>query len=682
MIKKILQLLNNYRVTPFVLLLLTIISYGLLTPFIGYFMDDWYLIWFKHVFGAIQYPAYFALDRPFMGYFYVAASFLLRGSESPLVWQIFALILRWLSTYALWGMLNVLWPNNKRQNTWVVLLAAVFPGFTQHWIAVVYSFFYACLAGFFLSITLMIKAIQNRSRFWIYYLCSVLLAAYSVAASEFYYGLELVRLAILWIVISRTNVGFWTRVKQTIKYWAIYFVIFVAFTIWRAFFFVSANHEVSILSQLVTQPKTMVIDLLRKVYQAVVDSLMNAWVNPFNIANYPAKGTVPWVVLVLVTTIFFGLFFWLRAITRADETSWEETRSWSKEAFWIGLIGSIVAVLPFWAADLQIDYLYPFDRFMLAYLLGSCLLIVAILELFGSQAKKTFIIIAVLVSVGAGYQLTESYHYKNLWSQQETLYWQLNWRMPGLKPGTALLTWDVPNGDYYSGYALSAQLNWTYADEIPNRVAPYEFILMSRGQNKDISSLAPNIKIESDFRTYSFIGNTSNSVYIAYDGNGCLRVLDSKLTPPLGVLDDYNKEVLDASSLSNLSLITQEGTTPNHPPLVVFGAEPVHTWCYYFEKAEFARQYNEYDKTLSLLNEAQEKGYAPANLSEWYPFVEAYLHLGKMEEAKGITQEIISKGSKIFETGICNVWTNYSAEITDPVEHQNLETMIRSLGCQ
>jgi hypothetical protein len=32
-------------------------------------MDDWYILWFKHVFGALQYPQYFALDRPLMGYF-------------------------------------------------------------------------------------------------------------------------------------------------------------------------------------------------------------------------------------------------------------------------------------------------------------------------------------------------------------------------------------------------------------------------------------------------------------------------------------------------------------------------------------------------------------------------------------------------------------------------------------
>jgi len=254
--------------------------------------------------------------------------------------------------------------------------------------------------------------------------------------------------------------------------------------------------------------------------------------------------------------------------------------------------------------------------------------------------------------------------------------------MPGLQPGTVLFTWDVPNGEYYSGYALSAQLNWTYADEIVDRVVPYEFILLSSGQNKEIKSLTPNTVIQSDFRTYSFIGNTSDSVYVAYDGEGCLRVLDAQLTPPLGVLADYSKEVLDAASLSNLSLITTEGSNPNHPPLEVLGAEPSHNWCYYFEKAELARQFKQYDQTIALLNEAQAKGFKPLELSEWYPFIDAYLHIGNLDEAQRISQVVLAEDNKIFETGVCHIWAGFSEEITGSASQKDINSIMQSLGCQ
>jgi len=199
--QRVLSFITSRKFTPWLLLLLTIISFGLLIPFMGYFMDDWYLIWFKHTFGALQYPAYFALDRPLMGYFYVIANALLFNSESPLVWHIFGLLTRWVCTLALWQFLNTLWPRNLKQNTWVALLAAVFPGFIQHWIIVVYSFFYVCLAGLFFSFTLMIRAIRDRNHFWFNYILSILIGFYSFAAAEFYSGLELIRPVILWILL-------------------------------------------------------------------------------------------------------------------------------------------------------------------------------------------------------------------------------------------------------------------------------------------------------------------------------------------------------------------------------------------------------------------------------------------------------------------------------------------------
>jgi hypothetical protein len=246
-------------------------------------------------------------------------------------------------------MLNSLWPANKRQNTWVALLAAVFPGFTQQWFAVIYCFFFTCLAGFFVSITLMIRAIQNPKRFWINYPLSILLMAYCVPASEFFVGLELVRGAVIWLVVSRTQQRFWKRALKTIKFWTVYLIVFIAFMIWRAFFFVSVNHGVSIVPQLMGHPVDVLINSIKKVYQAMIDSLLNAWVNPFNITNYPAKGMMGILILVLSVLVLIGLILWLNKLPRQEDGEATDTPSlWHKEAFWIGLISVVVAVLPFW----------------------------------------------------------------------------------------------------------------------------------------------------------------------------------------------------------------------------------------------------------------------------------------------------------------------------------------------
>jgi hypothetical protein len=95
MSQKVRRFVFDYRFSPWLFLLICILSYGLFLPFIGLYLDDWYLIWFKHVFGSLDYIKYFNLDRPLMGYFFIVANFLLGGSESPLVWQIFGIFTSW-----------------------------------------------------------------------------------------------------------------------------------------------------------------------------------------------------------------------------------------------------------------------------------------------------------------------------------------------------------------------------------------------------------------------------------------------------------------------------------------------------------------------------------------------------------------------------------------------------------
>ena len=682
MIKKLLKWTESDFFTPLVLLIITILSYGIFSHSISFFMDDWYAIWFGHTFGASQYPAFFASDRPLEGYYYLLVSTLLGQSVSPFVWQIYGLVLRWLCAYSLLGMLNAIWPANRRQNTWVALLAAVFPGFTQQWIVVSFSFHLFCLAGYFLSINLMVRAVRDMRKYWLLYLFSVLLGFYSVAAAEFYYGLEFVRLAVLWIVLQQTYPRFWPRLAQAFKYWTAYLLLFLGFTVWRVFFYVSANHAVTVFSQFTHSPVSFLTQSVRATYEAIFAAVVGAWTQALDLASYPDQGIMSWVILVLVVIVSAGITLWLVRLAKREPPSDQSVESnWGRQAFWVSSLSLVLAIIPFWAAGQTIGNQYPNDRFLLAYLFGSCLWIVAVLEILTRKTVRTALIIGLLVAAGVGFQFTQGLHYRNIWKQQDSLYWQIVWRMPSIQPGTTLMAGNFPNRGYYSDGAVTAQLNWTYANGIKSdRVIPYEFVLLDSTQREAYLNLSPNLPITSDFRTYRFVGNTSASLLISYNGESCLRVLDTQLTPPQGILDDYSKQVLDAADLSDLSLISQ--TPANHPPLAAIGAEPAHTWCYYFEKAELARQYKEYSQTLSLLNQAQEKGYSPTNLSEWFPFIDAYLHLGDFDQAKTVSQQINDSGNKIYEFGMCRVWSNFVAETSVPTKLQNLDALMKAISCK
>ncbi len=681
--RKTISFLTSGLSTPWLLLLLTSISFGLTIPFLGYFMDDWYLIWFKHAFSALEYPAYFALDRPLMGYFYIAANALLFNSESPLVWHIFGILTRWVCTLALWQFLNTLWPKNLKQNTWVALLAAVFPGFTQHWIVVVYSFFYICLAGLFFSFTLMIRALRSRKLFWLNYILSILIGFYAYAAAEFYFGLELIRPLIIWFVLADFFPVRRQRFWKTLKYWSPYLVVYLAFGVWRTFFFESMNHTITLTDQLSTSLWGVIIRGLGKTINAVLESTLTVWTQILDLSNYPSLGKIPWLIFILSLTVFFILIWWLRSHWKNNRNDNGETPdSWSSQSFWLGVFSLIVAVLPFWAADLDVSTIYPYDRFMLAYLFGSCLIVAGMINQFSRNRNLQVAFLSILVAAAVAFQVNHSVRYKNLAAYQKELIWQLAWRAPDLHPGTTLVTHTLPSLEYLSGNAITSQVNWTYSiapvDE--NRTMKYFFLFLTSPQQDAVKELAPDRAIHYRFRTWQFIGSTNQILAVSDTSKGCLRVLDAELTPVNTVVELYPKSMADAVDLSNLDVIIADGSQKT-PPTLFFRDEPAHTWCYYFEKADLARQYGDYAKSYSLVKEANSLSFYPLDLTEWYPFIDGALHLGHFDEATELSTRIIPD-SYLVHNGVCNTWENYMESVQGDEElSKKALDQLSKMGC-
>jgi tetratricopeptide (TPR) repeat protein len=659
-VKNILAAIISRKFTPWLLLILTILSFGLLIPAMGYFMDDWYLIWFKHTFGALQYPAYFSLDRPLMGYFYVVANALLFNSESPVVWHIFGLLTRWLCTLALWQFLNTLWPKNERQNTWVALLAAVFPGFIQHWIVVVYSFFYTCLAGLFFSFTLMIRAVRDHKHFWLNYILSILIGFYSFAAAEFYSGLELIRPVILWIaLLGLVPVGkkhFW----QVLKYWAPYLAGFIGFTFWRAFFFESMNHAVAITGQLSSSLRDVIVKTAGKLVQTIIDSSISVWTQTVDLSNYPSFGKTGFSLIILALVVFSALALWLRSFNRqTTEQQENDADAWGKQSFWLGAISLVVALMPFWAADLEVSPVYPYDRFLLAYLMGSCLLIAGLINQFSRSRTLQVVFLSLLVATSTAFQYNQMVRYRTMADYQRNLIWQLVWRAPDLKPGTAIMAYGLPYQGYLSDNALTTELQWVYSnnDISDTRALDYAFIFINSPHIENIEELSPNHAINYDFRTYKFVGNTNQTLMVGGKSGGCLRLLDEYFTPAQSFVDLYPKPMLDATGISNLDTVITSAAQKT-PPAFLFGSEPAHTWCYYFEKAELARQVGDYAQAYDLIQQATQLQFAPKDLTEWYPYIDASLRLGHFDEAVELSRRIIV-GDSVVKYGVCHTWENY-----------------------
>jgi len=680
--KKIIQkIIDHSFFIPIVILILTIISYGLFIPFLGFYMDDWYIIWFKHTFGASQFIQYFSIDRPLESVFFIFANGLAFNSISPIVWQIITLVFHWLSILSIWIFLKTLWPKNQKQINTVAFLAAVYPGFTQSNM-IQYSFHFFCLACLFLSFTLTVKSIQNPKKYWIYMILSILFGLYAYAGADFFAGLELIRPVIIWIAVSRNLPNLNQKVKKTGLLEIPYFVIYLFFLIWRVFFYESLNHKVALNTSLIKTPIQTIMILLQTIWQSGSNGVINSWVKVFNLQNFPQSGKVYWLILVIIVFLFISFWFIFQHGGKNQEVDEQGILMWRRESIILALWSLIVAVIPFWAADLQVGYVYPYDRFLLAYLFGSCLLITSFLATHKSYEKINLVLICVLLSLGVGMQIANTNRYKNQWANQKELYWQIVWRMPELKKGTTLWTYQLSENAYYTGPALSSQLNWTYGDtDTKNREIEYNFIIFNSGQKDIISNLLPDQSIESSHRTYQFHGNTSNIVFIYKDSSNCLRVIDDNITPVKTVISDYNRTMFEASSLSNLNLISVEDGNSANPVTQIVGAEPLHDWCYFFEKAELARQMHDFSGVIDLLHTAQKEGFKPRTATEWYPFIDAFGRTSNWSEAEKFSR-LVSSDINVPQKGVCNIWYLFLKDFqNDEGLSLYINNQLSSLGC-
>ena len=95
------------------LALLALITFGIWLPKLGFYWDDWAKILVNRLWGPQGYWAYYAEDRPLSAWTHILLTPLL--GESPLGWQIFALLMRLISAGCVWWLLKSLWPAARAQ---------------------------------------------------------------------------------------------------------------------------------------------------------------------------------------------------------------------------------------------------------------------------------------------------------------------------------------------------------------------------------------------------------------------------------------------------------------------------------------------------------------------------------------------------------------------------------------
>ena len=226
---------KKFRLTeksaPWLLLIFTLAAYIPLVTQMGFYWDDWPMLWFKVTRGAEGFATAFDSDRPFLGHLYKLTASLL--SFDPLEWQIMTVLCRWAVTAAFWWMLRLLWPDRKREVFWICMLLTVFPGFKQMPIAYVWMNAFVMLLAYILSYGMMLKAAGSGSRkAWILWtIPSVLVYTFCTISTEYYTGLDISRGVILWIFFARQagfrKLSFWKKVRKVFVRGCLYLFVII-----------------------------------------------------------------------------------------------------------------------------------------------------------------------------------------------------------------------------------------------------------------------------------------------------------------------------------------------------------------------------------------------------------------------------------------------------------------------
>ncbi|MCH7611497.1 MAG: hypothetical protein IIB10_12535, partial [Chloroflexi bacterium] len=308
---------------PLVLLGVAILAYGLLIPWLGFYWDDWPKAWFLHLLGPTGFDEVYGADRPNLAWTYLITTSIL--GESPIAWQIFGLLTRWLSAVSVWWLLKQVWP--KRYDVAVVasLIFLIFPGFSQQHISLIYSHFLLIQAVHLFSLGLMVRAIRQPRHRVLLTVLSIAGALYSLLSIEYYFGFEVLRLLLIFWTVADAAETKVPRFRLTLRYSLPYIPILPIFLIWRTQIIGYPTYEPTLLYRVLDQPLMETVNELgRLLLHDLVEAAAGSWVRLVPLPSPKSFGLISTSLVAgvfMVVTILVGAYLYFRLASRDGEST-------------------------------------------------------------------------------------------------------------------------------------------------------------------------------------------------------------------------------------------------------------------------------------------------------------------------------------------------------------------------
>jgi len=659
------------------LFLLIVLCFGILIPKLGFYWDDLPYLYQYEAFGPKGFPEFVASDRPFSGWIFSATTFLF--GFNPIGYHVLALLLRWICTILFFEIIQLIWKQNRGINLAAASIFAIYPGFLQQPIALIYNHHLSIFMFLLLSIYLMaLGASREKSGFHLT-ITSILLSI-GMFSIENFATLEIIRPFILWKILKEKapSINNKERAAQILKIWIPYLLIFSIFVIWRVAIFKFPTYKPTFLSSFFTNPANALHSLITRIPRDFITVSFGAWVRSFrfpSISNFGTSATLLMWALMFFTFLASMYVFnhWMREQDTVSVS--QDSRKIILEMLASSFLLFVLSASIVWVLDLPLEIEFAWDRMTIAFLPSIALLVGGMIGVFKNNKLVQITLLSLLLSFAVGSHFENAMSYKRDWETLESFIWQLSWRVPSLKENTILIASDV-GLKYYSDNSLTSPVNLMYLSN--NSTSQLSHLVYFTDARDDIwfEESVKNQEINKPYRSFQFNGNSSDIITFHFQPPGCLKILDRKYSNSV-INPNLSFRQVDEITFSNIDLITEQ---PEHAPFsYLFKQQTTKTWCYYFEKADLARQFGKYEEIERLGDAAIDSSKSPRIASEWLPFLEGYLWGANWERSKWIIENIQSSEGN-FSSGMCYTLNRIKNDPEYPF-HKKLLEIILAYNC-
>ena len=341
-----------------VIFLVGSISYLLTTSALGFYWDDWQAVFLYKTHSVQALMEYFQYDRPLSAWTYLPSFPLL--PMSPLVWQIFTLLIRCSAVWLLTQTLVLLWEDHQWLWRWFGAILLVLPSFSLQSISVAFNQHFITLLLYSFSIFSMVKAIQSRTWLrWIWGFGSLATAFGQMVTMEYFVGLEALRPILIWLTFQRKDgrPALKSQSTKTALTMIPYFLILVGYLYWRLMVYpqniaaasIAEPNAPVLLSGLKDNFVTNLIALVNLGRQDTMFMIGQSWLRSLqtSFSQIEARFIFASWGTGLISAALFSL--WLNAKNEPKETKPE--KGFHVPAAILGSAGVIFGGLPVWVTN-------------------------------------------------------------------------------------------------------------------------------------------------------------------------------------------------------------------------------------------------------------------------------------------------------------------------------------------